>query len=124
MKRGLLVAVALFVSLIFTSLAFAQLKPILNVRGLGKVEADLGTMELVFTAFRPGVVPMEYSILAGAIYTQSEAGGFALPEFLPPVKREPLPHYVTFIVTINRYEKIGSAVCRENDGRLGVRVIR
>lgn len=114
----------LFVSLIFTSLAFAQLKPILNVRGLGKVEADLGTMELVITAFRPGVVPVEYSILAGETYTQNEAGGFALPEFVPPVKREPLPHYVTFIVTINRYEKIGSAICRENDGRLGVRVIR
>lgn len=124
MKRGLLIVVVLFVSLIFTSLVFAQLKPILNVRGLGKVDADLGTMELVFTAFRPGVVPIEYSILAGATYMQSEAGGFALPEFLPPVKREPLPHYVTFIVTINRYEKIGSAICRENDGRLGVRVIR
>ncbi len=67
---------------------------------------------------------MEYSIWTPRGYRQSEAGGWAKPEFRPPVKRERLPHYVTFIVTISRYEKIGSAVCRENDGHLGCNILK
>ena len=94
--------------------------PILDVAGLGKVEADLANQKLVFTCANPGVVPLEYSILAGANYSQSEAGGWGSPEVTAAVKKESLPHYQTFLVTIARYEKIGVALCRENDGRLAV----
>ena len=97
----------------------SELESILDVSGLGKVEADLSTKELVFTASHPGRVAMEYSILSGNDYIQSEAGGWGRPEFSSAIKRENLPHYRTFIVTINRYNKIGSAICRENDGQLG-----
>ena len=92
---------------------------LLEVPGLGKVEADLVARELIITCYNPGRVPVEYSILAGNSYRQSEAGGWSKPEFRPAVKREPLPHYKTFIVTIVRYEKIGSVICRENDGKIG-----
>ncbi len=103
------------------SFAFQQ---ILSVPGLGKVEADTARHQLIFTAFRPGRVPMEYSIWTHRSYKQSEAGGWAKPQFRPAVKRERLPHYITFIVTIARYGKIGSAICRENDGRVGCNIFR
>ena len=77
-------------------------------------------MVLIFTAYQPGKVPMEYSILAGNHYYQSEVGGWAKPEYRPPVKKEKLPHYVTFIITIGRYEKMAVAICRENDKHLAV----
>ncbi|MCR4427859.1 MAG: S-layer homology domain-containing protein, partial [Caldiserica bacterium] len=93
---------------------------ILEVKGLGKVEADLANKKLVFTCYNPGEVPMEYSILAGSTYSQSEAGGWGAPELEPAVKKEVLPHYTTFIVTIARYDKMGIAICRENDGKLAV----
>ena len=93
---------------------------ILNVNGLGKVEADLSSMKLVFTCYHPGVTPMEYSILAGSNYYQSEAGGWGAPELQPGVKKENLPHYTTFMVTISRYNQMGVAICRENDGQLAV----
>jgi len=98
------------------------LVPICEAPGVGKVEADLATMQLKFTCYKPGVVPLEYSILAGNVYKQSEAGGWALPSYFPPIKYETLPHYVTFIVTAGRYENICSAICRENDKRLGCNV--
>ena len=111
----------LIVFLFGLSQVFAQERIlILDLPGVGKVEADLGRMVLIFTAYNPGKVPMEYSILAGNNYYQSEAGGWAEPDYKPRVKEEPLPHYVTFIVTIGRYEKIAAAICRENDGHLGV----
>ncbi len=107
--------------LLFVTLSFAQSRVlILDLPGVGKVEADLDRMVLIFTAYNPGVTPMEYSILAGDTYYQSEAGGWARPEYVPAVKEEPLPHYITFIITIGRYEKIAAAICRENDGHLGV----
>ena len=124
MKKYLM-TLCIFVVTLFslnsTSYAFQR---ILEVPGLGKVEADMGHHQLIFTAYRPGKVPMEYSIWTPRRYKQSEAGGWAKPEFKRAVKRERLPHYVTFIVTISRYEKIGSAICRENDGRIGCKVMR
>jgi uncharacterized repeat protein (TIGR01451 family) len=94
--------------------------PVLNIAGLGKCEADLANQKLVFTCANPGEVPLEYSILAGGNYSQSEAGGWGSSEVTPAVKKETLPHYQTFLVTIARYESLGAAICRENDGRLAV----
>jgi hypothetical protein len=96
---------------------------ILDIPNIGKVEADTDNMKLVFTCYNPSLSPMEYSILAGNTYSQSEAGGSVSPEVQPAVKREPLPHYITFMVTIGRYQKIATAVCRENDGLIGYKVI-
>ncbi|MBE3088448.1 MAG: S-layer homology domain-containing protein, partial [Chloroflexi bacterium] len=93
---------------------------ILDVAGLGKVETDLANQKLVFTCANPGEVPLEYSILAGANYSQSEAGGWGSPEVTAAVKKESLPHYQTFLTAIARYESLGAAICRENDGRLAV----
>ncbi len=117
-----IIVLAFLVILLFGfSQAFAQERIlILDLPGVGKVEADLDRMVLIFTAYNPGKVPMEYSILAGDKYYQSEAGGWAEPEFKPGIKEEPLPHYVTFIVTIGRYEKMAVAICRENDRHLAV----
>ncbi len=123
-KIQLGVGLAFFISIVlFVSSAFAS-RTILAVPGLGKVEADLGRRQLVFTCYNPGRIPMEYSIWTPRHYKQGEAGGWAKPQFRPAIKRERLPHYVTFIVTISRYEKIGSAICRENDGRLGCKVLK
>lgn len=120
--------------LIFRSTAWAQNQTILDCPGLGKVEADLSKMELVFTCYNPGKVPMEYSIEWGELrrwnplkgyyegfikVIKSEAGGWAKPEFKPAVKREKLPHYTVFQVTVSRYGIICSAKCEENDGKLG-----
>ncbi|MCX5975215.1 MAG: hypothetical protein NTU59_11235, partial [Coprothermobacterota bacterium] len=67
--------------------------PILDIAGLGKVEADLANQKLVFTCYDPGNVPLEYSILASGSYSQSEAGGWGSSEVTPAVKKEVLPHY-------------------------------
>jgi len=124
MKRWIGIGLIIFLFVLgFSTTSFAFRK-ILEVPGLGKVEADTARRQLIFTAFRPGKVPMEYSIWTPRYYRQNEAGGWAKPEFRPAVKRERLPHYVTFIVTISRYEKMGSAICRENDGRIGCRILR
>ncbi|MDI6868847.1 MAG: S-layer homology domain-containing protein [Coprothermobacterota bacterium] len=92
--------------------------PLMGVPDLGKVEADLLNKKLVFTCYNPQVTPMEYSILAGASYSQSEAGGWGAPETQPAVKKESLPHYLSFMVTIGRYEKLQVGFGRENDGEL------
>ena len=84
----------------------------------------MGSRQLVFTAFQPGRVPMEYAIWSPKSFRQSEAGGWARPEFRAAVRREHLPHYLPFTIVISRYEKIGVAICRENDGRIGCRVAR
>jgi len=118
-KKLLFVGVFVFIF----NLTYSQSQTILDVPGLGKVEADLAKMELVFTCYNPWKVPIEYSILAGSTYTQSEAGGWAAADLKAPVKREKLPHYVTFIVTIARYEKMGVAICRENDKKIACKVI-
>ncbi len=118
MNRTIFVILLLIGLSMMATPVFASTK-ILDVPGLGKVEADTAARQLIFTAYHPGRVPMEYSIWTPRSYRQSEAGGWAKPEFRPAVKRERLPHYVTFIVTISRYERIGSAICRENDGHIG-----
>ncbi len=123
MKRFFMTVSILMSVLLFSGLGFAG-KIILSVPGLGKVEAYPSKRQLVFTAFNPGRVPMEYSIWSPRSYKQSEAGGWAKPEFRPAVKKERMPHYVPFIITISRYERIGAAICRENDGRLGCKVMR
>jgi len=92
--------------------------PILDVQGLGKVEVDIDAKKLVFTCYNPGVTPMEYSILAGSNYSQSEAGGWGAPETQLAVKKESLPHYLSFMVAIGRYEKFQVGFGRENDGEL------
>ena len=97
---------------------------ILKVPGLGKVEANPSARQLIFTAFKPGQVPMEYSIWSPRGFVQSEAGGWARPEFRAPVRREKMPHYVPFIITISRHKKIGVAICRENDGIIGCKILR
>jgi hypothetical protein len=116
--------IMLFINLAFPAISLAEGILIFDISGVCKVEADLSAMKLIFTAHQPGKVACEYSILAGNSYKQSEAGGWALPEFRPAVKEEPLPHYVTFIVTAGRYERIGVVICRENDRHLGCKVIR
>ncbi len=124
MKKLSILFFALVLGLFFFGAdAFAN-RLILKVPGLGKVEANPSSRQLIFTAFKPGKVPMEYSIWTPRGSMQSEAGGWAKPEFRPAVKREKMPHYVPFIITISRYEKIGVAICRENDGRIGCKVIR
>jgi|YelNatPaOPRAMG01_1025707.scaffolds.fasta_scaffold21152_3 hypothetical protein len=121
---GIVGFIVLCISFAFPLIGWAEPQLIFNVPGVCKVEADLNAMQLIFTAYQPGRVACEYSILAGNSYTQSEAGGWAMPEFRPAVKREPLPHYTTFIVTAGRYERIGVAICRENDRHIGCKVIR
>jgi hypothetical protein len=117
-----LLATVLIFGLSLPALALVPPPPaytlILDVPGLGKVEADIASMKLVFTCYNPGVTPMEYSILAGASYSQSEAGGWGAPETQPEVKKESLPHYLSFMVAIGRYEKFQVGFGRENDGEL------
>ena len=124
MKNQISLTAILIVSIVLLASETFAARTILTVPGLGKVEADMGRRQLVFTCYNPGRIPMEYSIWTPRHYKQSEAGGWAKPQFRPAVKRERLPHYVTFMVTISRYEKIGTAICRENDGRLGCQVLR
>jgi len=93
----------------------------MTVPDLGSVARDRDRIRI--ECFNPGRKPVEYSILSGNSYHQSEAGGWARPEFEPAVKYEPLPHYRTFIVTIARYDEIGIMIGRENDGQVGAIIL-
>ncbi len=97
----------------------------LRIPGLGFTEVVVrgGKLYLHIHCDNPGVRPVEYSILWGEDYHQSEAGGWARPEFEPADKYEPLPHYRTFIITIARYDKIGVMIGRENDGQVGAIIL-
>jgi|Deesub1362A_J573_1020465.scaffolds.fasta_scaffold14999_2 hypothetical protein len=91
------------------------------VPDLGSVVRDGDRLRI--ECFNPGRKPVEYSILSGNTYHQSEAGGWAKPEFEPAVKYEPLPHYKTFIVVIARYDEMGIMIGRENDGQVGAIIL-
>ena len=55
---------------------------------------------------------------------QGEVGGWAVPAFKKKRRMVSLPHYRTTIITIGRYEKIATAICRENDGQIGCVTIK
>ena len=106
---------------------------IIELPGVGEVSADPGGHTLTFTSYRPGVVPMEFSVCWNEITwnsneklyegstrcVQGEVGGWQKPEFETPTRTITLPHYRTVTITVGRYDKIAVAVCRENDGRIG-----
>ncbi len=111
-------------------------KTILSVSGLGRVNANPAGRTLTFFTYGG---PMEFSVCyntlswmpAKGLYVgpmrclQGEVGGWAKAAFKKRARTIKMPHYRTFIVTISRYSKIGVAICRENDGRLGcVHIVR
>lgn len=97
----------------------------LLVPGLGHADvvSQGGRLYLHIHCAAPGRTPVEYSFLSGSEYRQSEAGGWARPEFTPPDKYEPLPHYETFVLVMARYEEIGIMIARENDGKVGAIIL-
>jgi len=111
--------------------SFSFGKEILNLPGVGKVIAHPKTRKLEFVS---NGAPMEFSVCWNTLdhfnrkkgmyvgrikCIQSEVGGWAVPAFKKKRKLIPMPHYRTMIITIGRYEKIATAICRENDGKLG-----
>ena len=109
---------------------------ILNLPGVGKVIAHPGTRKLEFVSSGG---PMEFSVCwntlshfnrkrgiysGGMKCIQGEVGGWAVPAFKKKRRIVPLPHYRTTIITIGRYEKIATAICRENDGQIGCVTIK
>ena len=109
---------------------------ILNLPGVGKVNAYPGRRKLEFISYGG---PMEFSVCWNTrdhfnrrtgIYSgrmkciQSEVGGWAVPAFRKKRKIIPLIHYSSMIIVIGRYNKLASAICRENDGRIGCVTIK
>ena len=123
--------IPLFLSgiLLFPLSSFAG-ETILNLPGVGKVISNPVRRTLTFIS---DGTPMEFSVCWNSLHwnasrglyvggmkcVQGEVGGWAKPEFKKKKKTIKEPHYRTFIVTIGRYKKIASAICRENDGQIG-----
>jgi len=60
----------------------------------------------------------------GSCFFKTEVGGWAQAEFVQNPRYLPLPHYRTCLLLLARYENIYAVFLRENDGRVGYRVLK
>lgn len=61
---------------------------------------------------------------SGQIYSHTEVGGWASPEYEKNPQSFALPHYRTCVMMLARYEKIYVVFIRENDGKLSYQVFQ
>ncbi len=61
---------------------------------------------------------------SGQIYSHTEVGGWAFPEYQKNPQTFALPHYRTCVMMLARYEKIYVVFIRENDGILSYKVFQ
>jgi len=60
----------------------------------------------------------------GSCFFETEVGGWGQAEFAQDPRYLPLPHYRTCLLLLARYENIYAVFLRENDGRVGYRVLK
>ncbi|MDD5306513.1 MAG: hypothetical protein PHU25_04250 [Deltaproteobacteria bacterium] len=69
-------------------------------------------------------ISLDYSVWSADLYKQAVLAGAVVKGGKPIVRKEPLPQYKTFIVTIGNRGKIAAAICREKGGKIGCTLVQ